>query len=251
MGLCTTYGVGQYASGYSRESHTAGWDRAYKASVGGRAMLWGHSAGASAPQSQEPWLPSDDTLVLFQALASVLGPIMSGDQNGQSWGNSTAQTMVSDAWSWVKSNYGAKSDACIVAGVSMGGALALNWARANPTLVKAILLFYPACNLGAIYNGTGAAANGASDLNAAYGGSWTTNGGNAYDPAQNASGYTGVPIYMGYSDADTVVGTANQTAFISAVGGTALTSRVYHNAGHADMTQVNVNDVVKWIDSYA
>ena len=238
----------------------AGWHRGYKS--GGRALLWCHSAGAGGvgQAALEAWgLDTGDQSgagvtamhTLQLAITAALGgPVMSGDQNGQSWGNSTAQTLLTDAWAWVKAQYGAKTDKVILAGVSMGGALALNWARANPTLVKAVILFYPAVSLGGVYNGTGGATQDQTDLNAAYGGSWTTNGGNSFDPSQNESSYTGVPIYMGYSDADTVVGTANQTSFITGVGGSALTSRVYHSAAHADMTQVNVNDLVTWITSY-
>jgi predicted esterase len=244
VGLVTTYGSGQYATG---ESHFAGWDRAYK--TGGRGIIWAHSAGSST--SQEPWLPANNSLPLMQALGSLGCPIMAGDFAGNStWGNDNAQARITDAWTWLKSQYGAKTDKVILAGVSMGGINVLNWARANPTLVQAILLFYPVVNLQAQHDGTGGAL--AINMTSAYGDSTTLFAAAApsHDPAQHASSYMGVPIYMGHSDVDTIVGSANQSAFATAVGGSALTERVYTGAGHADMTKPDVAEVQSWIASY-
>jgi pimeloyl-ACP methyl ester carboxylesterase len=242
MGIVTTYGVGQYASGYASEAHTAVWDRAYKS--GGRGMIFGHLATGNSQYlvGQAGMLPIDAALASF-------GPIMAGDFGGDQWGNSEAQTLVGDAWAWLKSQYGAKTDRVVLIGLSMGALNVLNWARANPTLVKAIVLFYPVVNLQAMYNGTGGASNEfESSINTAYGGvpNYST-----YDPASNASSYTGVPIRMYYSTADTTVGTANQTAFESAVGGSAFSSASLGAAAHGDMTQPSVKDIASWVSQYS
>lgn len=241
--MYTTYGVGQYSEGHASEAHTAGWRRDYK--TGGRGLIWCHSKGAN---SREPWDPTEDSWVPGMAGITSLGSvIMSGDLGGDAWGNSSCQSFMSDVWAWLKTQYGTKTDKAIIGAMSMGALGALNWARANPTLVKAIILFYPCVNLQAQHDGTGGAAPFAASIETAYGGVPVYS---TFDPSHNAASYMGIPIRMYYSSADTTVGTSNQTAFATAVGGSAFSSVSLGAVAHADMTQPSVNDACSWLEAY-
>jgi alpha-beta hydrolase superfamily lysophospholipase len=209
-----------------------------------RLVVWCHSAGATAGSEHlEPWLAANNTLPIFDLLGL---PIISAKYGGQVWGNDTAQTRVGDAIAYMTGGeFNAKTDKVLLLGVSMGGMLALNWARANPSKVAAIILFYPAVNLQWIHDNGGAATT-----EAAYGGSLASFNAAvaAHDPLQHTAEYAGVPIQMWYSDADTVVGTANQQAFLAAVSG--IESHLLPGAGHADMTAINPSSVAGFAANY-
>jgi alpha-beta hydrolase superfamily lysophospholipase len=118
---------------------------------------------------------ANNTLPLLQAIARLGLPVLSADCSGSGhWGNDTAQTDATAMLSFIRSSTFLKAHAtrkAVLMGVSMGGLLALNWARANPTLVAAICLFYPCVNLQAEHDGTGGATATAAGTEAAYGGS--------------------------------------------------------------------------------
>lgn len=239
-------GTGQYSPTHDAAGlHVAIEPRTYK--PGARPVLWCHSAGGNAA---EPVLASNNALTILDQITAMFHcPIISFDAAGTSWGNDTAQACATDALAYLRSAFGASAAAPILLGISMGGMLTLNWIRANPTLFAAAVLMYPATSLQAIHDGTGGAQNGAATTEAAYGGSLATFNAAvvAHDPAQNAASYTGKPIHMQYSDSDTVVGTANQTAFVTAVGGAALETQVLAGAAHADMTRLNVNAMLSFM----
>lgn len=210
-----------------------------------RLCVWCHSAGATAGQEHlEPWLGAG-ALPLIDAVGL---PMICAQFAGQSWGNDTAQTRLTDAISYMTGGeFNARTDKVVLLGVSMGGLLALNWARANPAKVAAIVLCYPAVDLQWMHD------NGAATgTEAAYGGSLTTFNAAvaAHNPAVNTTAYQGVPIRMWYSDADTTVGTANQTAFASAVG-SSLAATALPGAAHADMTRIDPSDLATFVAAHA
>lgn len=249
--MVTSYGVGQYSTHDAAGAHQWGTPRGYKADGTRRLIVWCHSAGGSAA---EPWTPGNNVLPALETIFNLGLPVISADMSGVGWGNDASQTALLDAITYAASALNPITSKVILCGVSMGGMLALNWARANPTKVSGIALFYPATSLQAIHDGTGGAANGATSTEAAYGGSLATfNAAVAtHDPAQNTAAIAalGVPMKMWYSTADTTVGTANQTAFATAVGG-ALQTKSLGAVSHADMTQINKAELQAFIASCA
>jgi pimeloyl-ACP methyl ester carboxylesterase len=243
LGLVTSQGVGQYASGQASDKHVVIHDRSYRPDGTKRAVIWMHSAGGDAI---EPVIASNNALPHLAAIASLGVPIISFDAAGggaqapaKHWGNDYAQARVTDALAYLRSKFGVHPTAApILLGVSMGGLLALNYARLNP--VAATGLMYPVVDLQAIHDGTGgASAGGAATTEAAHGGTLATfdAGVAAHNPQQNQAAYLGKTITMWHSDSDTVVGTANQTAF--AQGVSSLVTRVLPGAAHADMTRID------------
>jgi pimeloyl-ACP methyl ester carboxylesterase len=256
--MLTSYGLGQYSgSAGATEAHQLALPRRYKADGSKRLVVWCHSAGGLAT---EPFIAANLALPTIAAVVETLGlPLISFDGAipsgglAQHWGNDTSQARLTDAIAFMQTQVNAKVDKIILLGVSMGGMLALNWARANPTKVAALGLMYPATSLQAIHDATGGAAAGAtSSIEAAYGGSLGTfnTAVAAHDPSQNTGAIAGLsaPAKMWYSTADTTVGTANQTAFATAVGAK-LQLGSLGAAAHADMTQVPVVDLQRFAGS--
>lgn len=244
MGLFTSYGVGVYAPGQAAEAHTVIHDRLYKPDASRRGILHLHSAGGN---NQEPVLPVNNVLPLIQEAASRVGPLISFDGApgfpAQHWANDFAQARCADARNFIQAApWSAKPGKVLILAVSMGAMLALNWARANPGLVAAIALLYPAVNLQWIHDNGGAAST-----EAAYGGLAAFNAAvAAHNPKAHATEYAslGVPLKMWYSTADAVVSTAEQEAFAKASGVPAVP---LGPVGHADMTVLPVSDIVNYL----
>lgn len=250
MALFTSYGTG-YASTATTDQHVVIFDRMYKPDGTKRAVVWSHSAGGDAT---EPILPVNNTLPHLQAIASFGLPIIcvdakstGADAPAKHWGNDFAQSRVTDAIAWLRTQYGASTTLDpILLGVSMGGLLSLNYMRANA--VKAVGVFYPATSLQAIHDGTGGASNGATTTENAYGGAaGFTSSVVAHDPAQNTAAYANKTLKMWYSDTDTVVGSANQTAFANAIP--TIQKTLVPGAGHADMTRISASELASFIQA--
>lgn len=241
MGLCTSYGVGQYAAGQATEAHTVFYDRRYQPNGLARPVVWLHSAGGN---SQEPALPANGVLPLLTQLTARGVAVISIDAGGTNWGNAFAQARVTDAVAFLRSNYGAHPTAkAVLLGISMGGLLALNYARANPTLVKATALLYPAVNLQWVHD-NGAAAT----AEAAHGGSLgafntAVAGSNPQAHAAEHAGL-GIPAKMWRSDSDPTVSAAEQATFAAAAG---VPQVVLPGAAHADMTRVPEADLSAFV----
>ena len=137
--------------------------------------------------------------------------------SGQLWGNATHQTRITDARTALIASPGAINGKVYLSAGSMGAAAALNWAKANPTLVQAISLAIPAIDLQDIHaNNRGSYA---AQIAAAWGGGAPAD---ANNPADNAASFTSIPIKIWYSTDDPVCTAATVTAFASAAGATAV-----------------------------
>lgn len=239
MGLCVSYGVGQYAAGQASEAHTIATDRPYKRDGSKRPLLWLHSAGGN---DQEAVIALNNSIPLLREVVKV-GPVISFDgaagNPAQHWGNDFAQARTGDAKAYLQGTWGAKAGKALVLGISMGGLLALNWARLNPTLVAAVALLYPAVNLQWIHD-NGAAAS----TEAAYGGTLAAFNAAvaAHDPHQHAADYVGlgIPFKAWYASDDTTVSTAEQEAFFTAA---AIPKVNLGAVGHANMGVVPITSV--------
>lgn len=245
--MITSMGVGEYAPTVATDKHVIFAGRSYRSDGTKRPVLWCHSAGGDALEALTETNVYDHLYTITESLGL---PLISFDAQGVQWGNDNAQSRLADALAYLRTTWGAHATLLpLIIGVSMGGMLALNWARANPGGYAALALLYPATSLQAIHDGAGGAANGAATTEAAYGGSLATfNAAVAtHDPAQNAAAYFGKPIKMWRSSADTVVGTANQDAFASAAG---VAVADLGAVAHADMVKIYPGEVAAFLRSY-
>lgn len=212
--LCTSRGVGQYVAS---EAHTLAYGRRYKADGTVRPVVY----FTGGPGDDRDFLTSTASgNQIAPLLAHLNVPVISAAFGGaDQWGNDTAQTRIGQAWTFVKSALGTKTDKFVGIGVSKGATALLNYTRANPTNVAALLLIVPAVNLTDIHdnNRSGNAAN----IEAAYGGAaaWTTAAA-AHDPALNTATHASqaIPTFIIYGDADTTILPSSVTSFASAVG---------------------------------
>lgn len=231
--MFSTYGSGQAISG---QPHSVSWGRLFKPSTGNRGVVFcpGHLGTALS------YLTNDAvTAAMTKALAEVGIPVASLP-HGANWGNSTAQGYVGNIRAYGQTNWGFSAGTVDLIGGSAGAALALNWAKANPTLVRRIALFIPAVDLQDIHaNDRGGYA---SSIATAWGGGAPAD---ANNPADNAASFTGVPIKCWYSTDDPICVPAAVTAFCTAAGATAVSLGAQ---GHA-ITGLNVADVVSFFQS--
>lgn len=209
--------------------------RLYRSDSSKRLAVWTHHSGGSYLSA---WT-APDALPIAKSVCEDLGcPLVTPDCGGpKTWGNDVAQTRVSDARNWANGKFSPKNDKVILLGVSMGGLLALNWARANPNLVAAVALFFPAVDLQWVHDNGGTA-----DTEAAYGGTLAAfnTAVASHNPAAHAIDYTGMNIKIWHSDADATVGSATQVAFGDAAG---IPRTVLPGAAHADLAAINTQQV--------
>lgn len=227
---------------------------AYRADGSMAPVLWLHASG---DDHLEPiTLQSGAALPIIRAICELGFPVVSPlCDTTTHWGRDGAQTKALAALTWARSSFGAsQTKPAIGCGVSMGALLGLLLRLNNPTLVQALALFYPAVNLVAHHDATG----GSSDFSAAIEGAGGYGSNAAYlaaaaahDPAQHASSFTGVPIAMWRSTADTAVGTANQDVFAAAVGGSAFETHSLGASSHPDLTVPSPSDVASFMLRFA
>jgi pimeloyl-ACP methyl ester carboxylesterase len=145
------------------ESHWEILPRRYR--PGDTLVVWCHEHGAGGGVY---YLGGD-----FQACRSICDqalPQASADLGGSAdWGKSI--DAIDDLWERMVSVYGVADDGLLLWAGSMGGLLAANYARANPTKVKGLALAIPANDLAYHHSGEDAATGKfAAEVEAAYGG---------------------------------------------------------------------------------
>lgn len=180
---------------------------------GGKPIVACHGRTSLGTMFFDPlWLQST-CMALCEANYVVLSPDLSGSSP---WGNDASQTKVGDAKTRLQaSGVNAASGRIGLLGGSAGALTALNWARANPTLVACIALALPVVDLA--YEHDNNVQGFATEIETAYGGaSGYTSAVATHDPMQNTSSYAGVPMKMWLSPSDTVAITARQQAFATA-----------------------------------
>ena len=143
MTRASSYGLNAYRAG---DAHVTIVNRHHKANQTRRGLLAFHGAGGDA----------DDYFTASSGASDLYAErhvaVMWGDFDGPyTFGNDDAITSVGEAWTWMKANLGTKTDQVILAGGSMGALVALNWARANPTLVACCVLTIPLLDLDTAY----------------------------------------------------------------------------------------------------
>lgn len=215
--LCTSRGVGQYVAS---EAHTLAYGRRYKADGTHRPVIY----FTGGPGDDRDFLTASASgAQIAPTLAHLNVPIISAAfGGGNQWGNDTAQTRIGQAWTYVKTALGTRTDKFVGIGVSKGATALLNYTRNNPANVAALLLIVPAVNLTDIHdnNRSGLAAS----IETAYTNlaGWQA-GAATHDPALNTATHASqaIPTFIFYGDGDTTVTPSSVTSFASAVGATA------------------------------
>jgi pimeloyl-ACP methyl ester carboxylesterase len=165
------------------------------------------------------------------------------------WGNDASIAALDALVTYMGSTYGTKTARVALAGISMGGCLALNWALRNPTKVASLGLVAPVVSLLGIHdrnpNGAAAAIETAYTNQAGYLAALPT-----HDPSHATSILTlrqlGAVTRCWYSTDDTVVVPSEVLAY-SGLTGCAVDNMgaIGHNA-----TVGALNAVAQWLDSF-
>jgi pimeloyl-ACP methyl ester carboxylesterase len=163
------------------------------------------------------------------------------------WGTDTAIAAVSDGRTYLQAN-GAASGEIVLLGSSMGSMTALNWLRANPTLVACAALALPIPDVEAVR------ANNRGSLQAGIEAAYTDNAGwQTARPTHNPTEYVAalvtaaVPIRLDYSTSDTIGLPAETEAFASALGSIATLDSM-GAVGHSFASLSGI-DVADWVEA--
>lgn len=136
------------------------------------------------------------------------------------WGNDAALTAltafkatVAGAGYWSQ----ARDSKVVLFGGSMGTVTALNWARANPTLVAAIVIGLP------VVDAEDVRANNRGALQAPIEAAYTNNAGwqsarATHNPIEYAASLSAIPMKLWYASDDTIALPANVLSFQALVG---------------------------------
>lgn len=178
-------------------------------------------------------------------------PVLSIYAGGNLWGNTTCQTRITEAVTYLQGTMGAKAGGVGFIGGSMGGGSALTWASNNLADVACVVGIQPVSDITDIVtNDRGSILD--TQINAAYGGAWSeATYGAQFNPATLAdNGDLDGLVYRAYYGAsDTIVIPSTVTDLVTAIGSTA--SAVSVVGGHDDTMIGNIypQDVVDWIRS--
>lgn len=245
----SSFGTGRYAASENDVflAEPAGW------AGGVRGALYFHVAGATASTFMDSTLTGE--LHLIAAIAKQY-PVLSIDAGGQSWGNATALARAADGQTRLQGTpitpngpYGAKAGKIILIGSSMGAQLALNYAKANPTLVACVVGIIPVVDVQDIV--TNNRAGLAASVNAAYGGAYSNaTYGATYNPAVYAASYN-IPTQLWYASDDTTTIASAVTAFAAAAQNVTATSVGALGHTSAAVEAVPRASVLSFIAKYA
>lgn len=200
-------GSGRYAPGEKDVfvANLAGW------AGGVRGVIYCHGANGDAASCRD--YAAIGELHLVNALAAVF-PVLSVDAGGPTaFGNDTAIARVDDAVTYLQGTRGAKSGTVLLVGASMGGFTVLNYTRAHPSKVGAVVAVNPGIDLNDIVVNNRAGL--ASAVDAAYGTYVEATQGATHNPATYAATMT-VPTRIFYASDDTVVIPSTVTAYAAA-----------------------------------
>lgn len=184
---------------------------------------------------------------VVRAITDAGYPCLAHRQMSDGWASDAAIAKVALAKTYLQGTLGAKSGKIILFGTSMGGALAMAYARANPTLVQALVLFLPVSDVQDIVtNNRGGLA---SSVNAAYSGGYSDGTyGATHNPTLFASSLAGIPVQTFYATDDAIVIPSTVTTVMTAIGGVDLHAVT---GGHADaaLATIPASTVVSFIAS--
>lgn len=190
-------------------------------------ILYCHGVNSTA---LEPQL-YDDGLTLPQIVAEAGFIVISSLwDSATNWARAAAVTAMEGAVTWGQNN-GAKSGPIGLWGVSMGFMTLANYWSAHPADVGKVFGAVPVCNASNVYSDNAGLQAG---MDAAYGGSFATNGASR-SPHLLLPDITGAgaKLRLHYSSSDAVIRAADVTALVAAVGATAADVEPATPSGHS------------------
>lgn len=178
----------------------------------------------------------------------------SGTDDGTSTiGNTTAVNRIADAVAWVidPTKGGGKTDKVILMGASGGATGIVNYAKANPTKVAAMVGILPTSDLqNARVNDWGPGER--ASIDSAHGVVYPAALPAGVDPSTTYSGAVGIPAKAFYSASDTAVPHSTVTdLWITKLGGTEQAISPDSGHGDASVGAVNPADVIAFLAPYA
>ena len=157
------------------------------------------------------WYNTAEYVKRLDAIAQAGFPIAACATNAD-WGNSTFRTRASNLVTFAQSTLGFASGKVHLYGISMGAPCALNWAKANPTLVQSISIILPCVDLADIQdNDRGGVASG---MTTAFGGDVSSTD----NPALNTNDFTSIPMKLWYASDDDIAIASTVEDFGAATG---------------------------------
>jgi pimeloyl-ACP methyl ester carboxylesterase len=265
-GVCKSYGTGLYVAS---ETSAVTWGRMAVPGVPKGVITCQGSHGLSST------LFGTDTWDRAQTLAAAGYVNLSGDISQTltqgTFGNDTAVTRVGQLKTFIQGSTApmkAASGKVHLIGGSGGATDAINYARANPTLVASMYLIAPLVDVEDFYsNWLNGGANGATgssgvttaEINKAYN-AGVDDGGTAYLAAMpshnpirsgNQAALSTIPMKLPYSDNDPFIPVSKVTAYadlVNAAGGNAV-AYSQGAVGHSG-TGVDPQDVVSFFRAH-
>lgn len=176
--------------------------------------------------------------------------VVSTDMGGaDTWGNATAITRVGQSWTKVKTDArttgNVATDKMLLIGTSHGGMNALEYARANPANVAAVVTIVSVIDAQDIQ--TNNRAGLAAAINTAHGG----NVPDARNPADNAAAYAAlnIPTRQYYATDDAVCLPAIAEAFATAAGTELVSLGAVGHSGYPAV--LDAGDIADFLAEYA
>lgn len=211
--------------------------RGYRGDGTTTGVLYVHGASSNSPDADVQAYDVDSSAGVPRIVAALVEagfPVLSPSLGGDLWGNDTALALVGKAVALLQGTavrpyqlppVAARPGKLVVMGVSMGGACAMAWARANSAKVAALVLVVPVSDFGDMV--TQNRGGYAGLINAAYSGGYSDAAyGPTHSPVQFAGQLAGIPSQVWYGTADTIVVPATVQALAAGIGASAETHPV-------------------------
>lgn len=241
MAYCASGGTGQYVAS---ERHMAVFDRSYHPDATKRGVV--HHAART--QQVSGFDPANQ---IVQAICAPSGPalINCDFSNGTTWGNDTGQSRLGSAWAYVKTAFGAKTDKVVLYGISMGMLVCLNWARANPSSVAAIVGISGVVDLADMHDQN--RGGYAAEIETAYTNlAGYTSAVAAHNPAVHATDFVGIPMKLWRSSDDTIA-IPSLTDTFAATAGATIVNAGSGGGGHIFDFTPYVQSLADFVHTYA
>lgn len=210
----------------------------YRPSAPKYGIMYTHGAGGTA-----------DALIAYAnathrtRMAADAGfTAVSSDWGGpQTWGNQRAMDTLTAGYNYLQTQSDVKPGKVIIAGGSMGGLNALNWASRNPSKIACVSIYIPVIDMAGIHDNN--LSNYASFIRNAHGGWNTATMANTWSPLHQArlGKFANIPIRLHYGTTDPLCLPEKAIEFAETVGSNVQLRPLY--GGHNEAGEIQVDRV--------
>lgn len=212
-----------------------------------------HGAGAPYNFIENTRLGSV-TIPAALATADWCMPSISAEMSGDTFGNDTAMTAVTNAMNYLTAQTAVNPSKVHLFGESMGVAVALRWAYLNPTKVASIVGILPAVNLVSLYNSNAGGLR--APIGTAWGVTYPTALPSGADLMAQAPSLSGIPIRFYIAGSDAIISASDVNAH-AALSGAEVIGPV-GSSGHSEASvlnmsnynQTNWSDTIEWMSMH-